>query len=359
MDRVFNFSPGPATLPLPVLERAQKELVNSGGHGMSVMEMSHRSKMYMEIIEAAEAELRELMGIPDNYKVLFMGGGATMQFSCVPINLKQNGRADYIVSGSFAKKASQEAAKFLDVNVVASSKDTNFNCIPDLANAKFDPDADYVHITTNNTIYGTRYTKLPEVGDVPLVADASSNILSEPMDVSRFGLIYAGAQKNIGIAGVTIVVIREDLIGRAAENTPVMLDYKTYADSESMYNTPPCYPIYIAKLVFDWLKEMGGVPAIQAINEMKANLLYSYLDNTSFYRATAKKEDRSLMNVTFTLPEPAMDALFVKEAAENGLVNLKGHRSVGGIRASIYNAMPMEGVKKLVDFMADFEKRHG
>ncbi len=353
MDRVYNFSAGPSVLPLPVLEKAQKELLNFGNTGMSVMEMSHRSKVYDEIIKNTEKNLREIMNIPNNYKVLFIQGGASLQFSMIPLNLFYNyKKADFINTGVWSKKAIKEAKKYGKVNVVASSEDDNFSYIP--KNQSFS-DADYVHITSNNTIYGTRFNEFPKTGEIPLVADMSSEILSREINVADFGLIYAGAQKNMGPAGLCVVIIREDLIGNADENIPVMLDYKTYAENDSMYNTPPTYPIYITGLVFEWIKNMGGIKEIEKINIEKAKILYDFLDDSDFYNGTANKDDRSLMNVPFTLPDDDKTALFLKQAEENGLVNLKGHRSVGGARASIYNAMPIEGVKKLVDFMKSFE----
>jgi len=355
MERVYNFSAGPSALPLPVLERAQKELVVYGNTGMSVMEMSHRSQMYLDIIQDAEKSLRELMNIPSNYKVLFIQGGASMQFAMVPLNLFKNKKADFVNTGEWSKKAIAEAKRYGTANVVASSAEQTFNHIPALDASKFSSDADYFHITSNNTIYGTRFTKLPEVGNVPLVSDMSSCILSEAVDVSKFGIIYAGAQKNIGPAGFAIVIIREDLIGHAMDITPTMLDYKTHADNESMFNTPPTYGIYMAKLVFDWLKEMGGVPAIQKVNEAKAAMLYNYLDESKLFKATVRPEDRSLMNIPFITGSDELDKKFVKESEKAGFVNLKGHRSVGGMRASIYNPMPLEGVKALVAFMQKFE----
>lgn len=356
MERVYNFSPGPSMLPLPVLQKAQKEMLNYKNTGMSVMELSHRSKIFTEIIEEAEYLLRDLMNIPKNYKVLFLQGGASTQFAMVPLNLMaKNRKADYVITGSFAKKAAAEAERYGTVNVVASSADKNFSYIPDVDSLKPSADADYFHITTNNTIYGTRYTELPDTGDVPLVADMSSNILSETYDVTKFGLIYAGAQKNIGPAGVTVVIIREDLLGNALDITPTMLNYKTHSDNNSLYNTPPTYSIYIAKLVFEWLKEQGGVAAIEKVNIEKAKILYDCIDNSDLYKGTAAPKDRSIMNVTFTLPNEELTNKFVKEAEKAGLTTLKGHRSVGGIRASIYNAMPIEGVKALVEFMKKFE----
>ncbi len=361
MKRVYNFSAGPSILPEPVLRRAADEMLDYQGSGQSVMEMSHRSKVYGGIIESAESLLREVMGIPDNYKVLFLQGGASSQFAMVPMNLMtKNGKADYVLTGQWATKAYKEAARYGEVNVVASSKDKTFSYIPKLDSATFTPDADYFHICLNNTIYGTRYTTLPETGDVPLVADVSSCILSEPIDVSKFGVLYAGAQKNMGPAGLTVVIIREDLIGNAMDITPTMFNYQTHADNGSMFNTPPCYSIYIMKMVLEWLKnDMGGLEEMKKINEKKAGLLYSFLDSSKLFKGTVVPEDRSLMNVPFVTGNDELDAKFVKEAAAADFVNLKGHRSVGGMRASIYNAMPMEGVEKLVAFMEQFEKENG
>lgn len=358
MERVFNFSAGPSALPLPVLEKAKEELVCYKQSGMSVMEMSHRSKAYLEIIQEAESLLRQLMDIPDNYKVLFLQGGASMQFAMVPLNLFVNKKADFVNTGQWSKKAISEAKKYGEANVVASSDDKVFNYIPELDPSRFNKDADYFHITSNNTIYGTRYTSLPDTGSVPLVTDMSSCILSEVYDVKKYGLIYAGAQKNIGPAGVTVVIIREDLVGRAGAEVPTMLDYKIHVENESMYNTPPTYGIYIAKLVFEWLKGLGGVAAIQKINEEKAALLYDFLDNSSMFKGTVVKKDRSLMNIPFVTGNDELDSKFVKEAEKAGLVNLKGHRSVGGMRASIYNPMPIEGVKALINFMKKFESEN-
>jgi phosphoserine aminotransferase len=356
MERVYNFSAGPSALPLPVLEKAQRELINTNDSGMSVMEMSHRSKMYLDIITEAEKLLRELIDIPENYKVLFLQGGASMQFAMVPLNLFSKSRkADFVNTGMWAKKAISEAKKYGTVNVLASSEDTVFNYIPELDKTKFSRDADYFHITANNTIYGTRWTKLPDTGDVPLVTDMSSSILSQVYDVNKFGLIYAGAQKNIGPAGLTVVIIREDLIGKAMDITPTMLDYKIHADNDSMYNTPPTFAIYIALLVFQWLKELGGVRSIEKRNIEKAALLYDFLDNSSLFKGTVVPKDRSLMNVPFLLPTEELNKKFIQEAKQAALVNLAGHRSVGGMRASIYNPMPLEGVKTLVDFMKRFE----
>lgn len=357
--RVYNFSAGPAVLPLEVLEKAQKELVSYGNSGMSVMEMSHRSKDYETIIGEAEAKLRKIMEIPDHYSVLFLQGGASLQFAMVPLNLLRNsGKADYIESGMFASKAIKEAKKFGDIHVVASSKADNYSHIPSFDKEQFTPDADYFYICANNTIYGTKFNTLPDTGDVPLVADMSSCILSEPIDVSRFGLIFAGAQKNLGPAGVTLVVVRNDLLGFAKETVPTMLDYKVMAENESMYNTPPTYGIYMLKLVFEWIEEKGGVAGIEKMNREKAALLYDFLDQSKCFKGTAAKEDRSLMNVTFVTGSNELDAKFVKEATAAGFVNLKGHRSVGGMRASIYNAMPIEGIQALVEFMEKFEREN-
>ena len=355
MKRVFNFSAGPSMLPLPVLEKAASEMLDYNGSGMSVMEMSHRSPVYDEIIKDAEAKLRLLMNIPDNYKVLFLQGGASTQFAAVPLNLmNKNGKADYILSGQFSTKAYKEAQKYGDVVAAASSKDDNFAFVPKTTRESFRPDADYVHVCFNNTIYGTKYPYIPDTGDIPLVADMSSCIISEPVDVSKFGLIYAGAQKNMAPAGLTVVIVREDLIGNARPDTPAMLDYKLMADNGSMYNTPPCYCIYIAKLVYEWILSLGGLEKMKEMNVKKAALLYDYLDSQDYYIAPVVKESRSMMNVTFVTGDAELDKKFAKEAADAGLQNLKGHRSVGGMRASIYNAMPYEGVEKLVAFMKQF-----
>ncbi len=354
MERVYNFSAGPSMLPLPVLEKAASELVNYGDSGMSVMEMSHRSPDYDAIIKAAEKNFRAVMNIPDNYKVLFLQGGASTQFASVPLNLMKTGKADYILSGQFSTKAYKEALKYGDAVAVASSKDDNFSKIPQTTRESFRPDADYVHICFNNTIYGTKYNYIPDTGDVPLVADMSSCILSEPFDVTKFGVIYAGAQKNVAPAGLTLVIAREDLLGNARDITPSMLDWKLMTDNDSMYNTPPCYSIYMAGLVFEWLLSIGGLDEMKKRNEKKAKLLYDYLDSQDYYIAPVEKASRSMMNVTFVTGNEDLDKKFAKEAAENGLKNLKGHRSVGGMRASIYNAMPYEGVEKLVAFMKDF-----
>lgn len=356
MDRVYNFSAGPSMLPLPVLEKAKDQLLNYEGTGQSVMEMSHRSKEYAPIIEGAEALLRKAMSIPDNYKVLFLQGGASSQFAMIPMNLgNKNKKADYVLTGQWAKKAFAEGKRYLSAREVASSADKTFSYIPTLTADMFDPEADYVHICMNNTIYGTRYTTLPDTGNVPLVGDISSMILSQDIDVSRFGLLYAGAQKNVAPAGLTIVIVRDDLLGNAMDITPTMFNYVTHADNGSMFNTPPCYNIYICKLVLEWILEMGGVSALQKVNEEKAALLYDFLDSSSLFSGTVEKEDRSLMNIPFVTGNEELDAKFVSEAKKAGFVNLKGHRTVGGMRASIYNAMPIEGVRALVEFMKKFE----
>ena len=359
MKRVYNFSAGPSMLPLPVLERAASELVSYGDTGMSVMEMSHRSPAYEQIINEAERLLRLVMNIPDNYKVLFLQGGASTQFAAVPLNLmKKNRTADYIVSGQFSGKAAKEAEKYGDINIVATSKEANFSFVPMTQRSDFSKDADYVHICFNNTIYGTKFPYIPDTGDIPLVADMSSFILSEPIDVSKFGVIYAGAQKNMAPAGLTVVIVREDLLGNSCPETPTMLDYQTMAENGSMYNTPPCYSIYIAKLVYEWILSLGGLEKMKALNEKKANMLYDYLDSQSYYIAPVRKDCRSLMNVTFVTGDAELDKKFAKEADAAGLKNLKGHRSVGGMRASIYNAMPCEGVEALVKFMKEFAKNN-
>ncbi|MBN2440210.1 MAG: 3-phosphoserine/phosphohydroxythreonine transaminase [Spirochaetales bacterium] len=356
MERVYNFSAGPAMLPEPVLKQAQAEMLSYGGSGMSVMEMSHRSSQFMELFEKTKANLKEVMGIPDNYKILFLQGGASMQFAMVPLNLfRKSKKADFINTGAWSKAAIKEAKKIGTVNIIASSEDKNFTYIPAWDASKFSGDADYFHITSNNTIYGTRYTTFPETGNVPLVADMSSNILSEAVDVSKFGIIYAGAQKNIGPAGVTVVIIREDLVGHGPENIFTMLDYKTHVEKDSSFNTPPCYSIYIAGLVFEWIKSQGGLKVVEKRNLEKAKLLYDFLDESTLFRNPVVPGDRSIMNVTFVTDSEDLDAKCIKEAKELGLVTLKGHRSVGGLRASIYNAMPVEGVKKLVEFLKKFE----
>jgi phosphoserine aminotransferase len=359
MARVYNFSAGPSMLPEPVLKTAAEDMLDYHGCGQSVMEMSHRSPDYEPIIHDAEKLLRDIMKIPANYKVLFLQGGASSQFAMVPLNLfGLKAKADIINTGMWSKKAISEAKRYGKVNVVATSEDKNFSYIPDVTTLKFDPEAAYVHITTNNTIEGTRYTELPQTGTIPLVADMSSNILSQEYDVSKFGIIYAGAQKNVGPAGLTIVIIRDDLIGHALESTPTMFNYQIHAENGSMYNTPPCYAIYISKLVFEWIQQLGGIAAMQAINEEKAAMLYNYLDSSKMFNGTAVPQSRSLMNIPFTSPNEETDKKFVKAATAAGFINLKGHRSVGGMRASIYNAMPVEGVKKLVDFMKKFEQEN-
>ena len=357
MSRVYNFSAGPAVLPEEVLKEAADEMLDYRGCGMSVMEMSHRSAAFDEIIKTAEQDLRDLMGIPDNYKVLFLQGGASQQFAAVPMNLMKNGVADYIVTGQWAKKAYQEAQKYGKAVKVASSEDKTFSYIPDCSDLPIDDDADYVYICENNTIYGTKYKKLPNTKGKTLVADVSSCFLSEPVDVTKYGVIYGGVQKNVGPAGVVIAIIREDLIPEkpAVENTPTMLAWKTQADADSLYNTPPCYGIYICGKVFKWLKKMGGLEEMQKRNIAKAKVLYDFLDESKLFKGTVRKEDRSLMNVPFVTGDKDMDAKFIKEATAAGFVNLKGHRTVGGMRASIYNAMPIEGVEKLVAFMKQFE----
>lgn len=360
MSRVYNFSAGPSMLPEAVLKKAADEMLDYQGSGQSVMEMSHRSKVYDAIIKDAEALLREVMNIPDNYKVLFLQGGASSQFAMVPLNLfNKSKKADYVITGQWAKKAYKEALKYGEAKAIASSEDKTFSYIPKLDKADFTPDADYFYICVNNTIYGTLFHELPDTGNVPLVGDISSCVLSEPIDVSKFGILLAGAQKNMGPAGVTIVIIREDLIGNAMDITPTMFDYKTHADNDSMFNTPPCYTIYMVKLVLEWIKnEIGGLEKMKEINEKKAKILYDFLDSSKLFKGTVVPEDRSLMNVPFVTGDADLDAKFVKESTEAGFVNLKGHRSVGGMRASIYNAMPVEGVEKLVEFMKKFEEEN-
>ena len=359
MDRIFNFSAGPATLPQAVLEQARDELVNWRGSGMSVMEMSHRGKEYMSIHAEAEADLRELLGIPANYKVLFLQGGASSQFAMVPMNLlRGKTSAGYLNTGEWSKKAIKEAKKFTDVSIVASSEDKNFTYAPAQNAWQLDPNAAYVHYTPNETIGGVEIFWTPETGNVPLVADMSSNILSRPVDVAKFGLIYAGAQKNIGPAGLTIVIVREDLLGETLKGTPTMFDYKIAADNDSMYNTPPTFAIYIAGLVFKWLRAKGGLAAMEKENIAKAALLYDFLDTSEFFISPVARENRSRMNVPFTLKNTSLDEEFLKRAKARGMIQLKGHRSVGGMRASIYNAMPIEGVKTLVELMREFEKQH-
>ena len=359
MSRCFNFSAGPANLPLEVLEKAQSELVDYQGTGMSVMEMSHRGKHYSDIHQRAEENLRTLMSIPDNYQVLFLQGGASSQFSAVPLNLlTDSGKADYVNTGAWSKKAIAEAKRYGEVNVVASSEDQVFNYIPKLSADMFSPEADYVHITSNNTIYGTCYPNLPNIGTVPLVCDMSSDILSKHYDVSQFGLIYAGAQKNIGPSGLTIVIVRSDLIGHASEATPTMLNYETHANAGSKFNTPPCYTIYIAGLVFEWMIASGGLTAMETRNREKAAILYDFLDQSELFSATVAGQDRSIMNIPFVTGNDELDKKFISEAELNNLKTLKGHRSVGGMRASIYNAFPKEGVETLIDFMQNFESEN-
>ena len=359
MSRVYNFSAGPAVLPEEVLREAANEMLDYNGTGMSVMEMSHRSKAFDDIIKTAEADLRDLMNIPDNYKVLFLQGGASQQFAAVPMNLMKNKVADYIITGQWAKKAAAEAEKYGKVNRVASSEDKTFSYIPDCSDLDISDDADYVYICENNTIYGTKFKELPNTKGKTLVADVSSCFLSEPVDVEKYGIIYGGVQKNIGPAGVVIVIIREDLIrDDVLLETPTMLKYKTQADKDSLYNTPPCYGIYICGKVFKWIKAMGGLEAMKERNEKKAKLLYDFLDESKLFKGTVNKKDRSLMNVPFVTGNKDLDAKFVKEAKEAGLENLKGHRTVGGMRASIYNAMPYEGVEALVAFMKKFEEEN-
>ena len=357
MERVYNFSAGPSVIAESVLKKAQAELVCYGDAGMSVMEMSHRSAAYQAIIDETEALLRELLDIPEDYSVLFLQGGGSTQFAMIPLNLANgSGAIDLVLTGQWATKACQEASKYCTVNVVGSSKDKTFSYIPKLDPATFNKDADYFYICSNNTIYGTRFAKLPETGNVPLVTDMSSCILSERINVRDYGLIFAGAQKNMGPAGLTVVIIRKDLIGKARPETPTMLNYKTHDDNGSMFNTPPTFAIYVCKLVLEWLRdEIGGIDAMEKINHEKAAIFYDYLDDSKLFKATVQGEDRSYMNIPFVTGDEELDKAFVKAAAARGFVNLKGHRSVGGMRASIYNAMPVEGVRKLVEFMKDFE----
>jgi phosphoserine aminotransferase len=358
--RVFNFAAGPATLPVEVLEQARDEIPDWQGSGMSVMEVSHRSKAFVAVAGQAEADLRELLAVPADYKVLFVQGGATAQFSAIPLNLSAEGAsADYLNTGQWSKKAIAEARRYLGVNVVADEKASNYSTVPDAAALEFDPAAAYVHYTPNETIGGVEFPYVPDVGDVPLVADMSSTVLSRPLDVGRFGLVYAGAQKNIGPSGITVVIVREDLLGRARPETPTILDYKAVADAESMLNTPPTFGWYMAGLVFQWLKRQGGLEVMAERNRAKAAFLYEAIDASAFYANPVDHSCRSWMNVPFTLAKPELEKTFVAEAAQAGLANLEGHRSVGGMRASLYNAMPMEGVQALVSFMADFERRYG
>lgn len=361
MKRVYNFSAGPSALPIEVLQQAADEMVSYGDSGMSVMEMSHRSSYFIDILHEAKSLFKELMNVPDNYEILFLQGGASTQFSMIPLNLlAKSNKCDFMITGSWAKKAYQESARYGEAKVIASSEDKTFSYIPKVDPKDFTPDADFFHICVNNTIFGTRFKpeNLPKTGNVPLVGDMSSNILSEVYDVSKFGLIYAGAQKNMGPAGVTAVIIRKDLLGHAKDFTPTMLNYKIHADNDSSYNTPPCFAIYVCKLVYEWVKANGGVAGMEKANKEKAQLLYDYIDNSKLYKGTVVPEDRSLMNVTFITGSDELDALFVKESKKVGLENLKGHRSVGGMRASIYNAMPLAGVETLINFMKKFESEN-
>ena len=359
MSRVYNFSAGPSMLPEEVLKKAAGEMLDYEGTGQSVAEMSHRSKEYDAIIKGAESLLRELMNIPENYKVLFLQGGASTQFAAIPLNfMNGSGKADFIITGQWAKKAYQEAQKYGDCKAVASSADKTFTYIPKTKKEDFRQDADYAYICMNNTIYGTVFKEIPDTGDVPLIADISSCFLSEPLDVSKFAMVYGGAQKNVAPAGLTIAIIREDLLGKARDYCPTMLDYKIHADNDSLYNTPPCYTIYMCKLVLEWIKSLGGLEVMAERNRKKAKILYDFLDNSKMFRGTVVPEDRSLMNVPFVTDSEELNAKFIKEAKEAGFINLKGHRTVGGMRASIYNAMPIEGVEKLVEFMTKFEKEN-
>lgn len=359
MSRVYNFSAGPSMLPIQVLKKASDEMLDYHGSGQSVMEMSHRSKIFDTIIKSTEELFRTVMNIPDNYKVLFLQGGASTQFAAIPMNfMNGNRKADYIITGQWAKKAYIQAKKYGEARIVASSEDKNFSYIPKTKLSDFDCDADYIYICLNNTIYGTVYHKLPETGEIPLIADISSCFLSEPIDVSRFAMLYGGAQKNIAPAGLTVCIIREDMLGKALDITPSMLDYKIHADSSSLYNTPPCWNIYITKLVLEWIIELGGLEKMKEINEYKANLLYDFLDSSNMFKGTVIPEDRSIMNIPFVTESNEVNVKFINEAEQNGFINLKGHRSVGGMRASVYNAMPVEGVEKLVEFMKVFEKEN-
>ena len=359
MNRVYNFSAGPSMLPVPVLQKAQADLLDYHGSGMSVMEMSHRSKWFDEIIQNTEAGIRKVLNVPDNYKIGFFQGGATQQFAMVPLNFMTTGTADYLVTGNFSKKAAEEAAKFGTARIAASSKDKNFTYIPDVKAIEYDPNASYIHICQNNTIFGTQYVEVPQVEGVPLVADMSSMILSKPVDVNKYGCIYFGVQKNVAPAGMAIAIVRDDLLGHAADNVPTMMNYTTLLAKDSMYNTPPCWCIYMTGLVMDYLQnEVGGLEEMAKINHAKAKVLYDYLDGQDFYNNPVQPEYRSMMNVTFTSPNPDMDKKFCAAATEAGFVNLKGHRLVGGMRASIYNAMPAQGVNDLVDFMEKFRKEN-
>lgn len=356
--RVLNFSAGPSMLPVPVLDKAAKQMLNYENSGMSVMEMSHRSSTYLTIFENTKALLKKVMNIPEGYQIVFIQGGATQQFSMVPLNLLKNGKADYIITGAFSKKAAGEAKKFGDIHIAYDGSSNGFKHIPSQEELDLSKDASYVHLCANNTIFGTEWKYIPETNGVPIIADMSSNILSKPVDVSKFGMIYAGAQKNMGIAGLGVAIIKEELLQQAAPTTPVLLDYKLMIENDSMYNTPPAYAIYVLGLVLAWIDNQGGLTAMEEKNKEKANVLYEYLDNSDFYQAHSNKDNRSLMNVTFVTPNTELDAKFVKESIAQGMTNLKGHRSVGGIRASIYNAMPIEGVQALVDFMKKFEQEN-
>ena len=356
--RIYNFSAGPSMMPLPVLEKAAAEMTNYGGSGMSVMEMSHRSKYYDDSINGAQDVLRRVYNIPDNYRILFMQGGATMQFSAVPLNLMVTGKADYAITGNFARNAYKEAKKFGDIHIAATSEADNFTWVPTPDQLDIRPDADYFYICANNTIFGTEWHYDPNAGDVPVVADMSSNILSKPVDISKYGIIYAGAQKNMGPAGMAVVIIREDLMGHYRENMPVLLDYQLMADKNSMYNTPPTYSIYMMKLVTEWVEQMGGLEAMAKNADLRSSMLYDYLDSTDFYKGAAQKASRSRMNVTFRTGNDELDKKFIQESIDAGMTNLKGHRLVGGMRASIYNAMPIEGVEYLIDFMKKFENNN-
>lgn len=356
--RVYNFSAGPSMMPVEVLEKASKQMLNYQNSGMSVMEMSHRSASYLEIFEHTKELLKKVMNIPDNYKIVFIQGGATQQFSMVPLNLMKDRKADYIITGAFSKKAATEAKKYGDVHIAYDGSSNGFKHIPTQAELILDPNASYVHLCANNTIFGTEWKYIPNTNGIPIVADMSSNILSKPIDVSKYGMIYAGAQKNMGIAGLGVAIIKEDILQQVSDTTPVLLDYKLMIEQDSMYNTPPAYAIYVLGLMLEWIDEMGGLVEMEKRNIKKAMLLYDYLDQSTFYKAHSNKDNRSLMNVTFTTPNKDLDAKFVKEATELGMVNLKGHRSVGGIRASIYNAMPLEGVETLVTFMKQFEEEN-
>ena len=356
--RIYNFSAGPSMMPLPVLEKAAAEMTNYGGSGMSVMEMSHRSKYYDDIINGAQDVLRRVYNIPDNYRILFMQGGATMQFSAVPLNLMVTGKADYAITGNFARNAYKEAKKFGDIHIAATSEADNFTWVPTPDQLDIRPDADYFYICANNTIFGTEWHYDPNAGDVPVVADMSSNILSKPVDISKYGIIYAGAQKNMGPAGMAVVIIREDLMGHYRENMPVLLDYQLMADKNSMYNTPPTYSIYMMKLVTEWVEQMGGLEAMAKNADLRSSMLYDYLDSSKLFQGAAQKESRSRMNVTFRTGNDELDKKFIQESIDAGMTNLKGHRLVGGMRASIYNAMPIEGVEYLIDFMKKFENNN-